>query len=72
MQENLRLRKELEVYVEKAARLQRVSEGVATTVARTTSNLRCEVASAQRSNLSWLTENLHRRVVNPGRTNCTS
>lgn len=32
MRENMRLRKELEVYVEKAARLQKVSEGVSTTL----------------------------------------
>lgn len=36
MQENMRLRKELEVYVEKATRLQRVSEGAGTTVIRKT------------------------------------
>lgn len=35
VQENMRLRKELEVYVEKATRLQRVSEGVGTTLCLT-------------------------------------
>lgn len=32
MRENVRLRKELEVYVEKAARLQKVSEGAGMTI----------------------------------------
>lgn len=40
MQENIHLRKELEVYVDKANRLQRVSKGVSTTVDRKTLKLR--------------------------------
>lgn len=60
MQENMRLRKELEVYVEKATRLQRVSEGVSSCLKRFL-QLRYELNSDQPSNMSWLTENLQRQ-----------